>query len=458
MVKRSSRSLNKKCNHKRLPLKPYLSLSEDNKQSLDGKFAELQRKNKDSEKNVVKLQQKNKDSEKKLEQKIKEHARDISSIAKLEETVEDLRYNLASKYQDKQRYESAAQQYRALKDLKNEQRNRLSKNTSGTDQAVHDAKTAELKYSHKLRKMLIQAKKYPEAEAELERLLKRRNEFYSNDSSLQTSGRDYAFRNAFELACVRVELEKYDRAINQLEEIWRKRYNISPKCISDVNDGVIQLLDDLEAKNRGSHVEQVLKIAFEGNSKTAPSPSVSAIAKRGFSLYDKGKSGKATKYLQLAWNKSSPADKPNEKLKLGWYLARSRCYADNFAKALPLLNTISQLPDTKGPPSKDKIKTLLALAQLKTGDIVTAKDNAQTVFNKHKTKKILPEALDCYQADILLHAIAQEGHYVGKYTNAVKIWEEVYNDGTKLPLDAAVHHGKQLKYHAAAGWKLADEY
>lgn len=262
----------------------------------------------------------------------------------------------------------------------------------------------------------------------------------------------------FELACVRAELGNYERAINQVEDIWRKRDKTSSKCISNINNRVIQLLDNLEAKSAGVHTERVLKIAFEGNNKTAPSPAVPDIIKRGFGLFDKGKSAQATKYLQMAWNKRPSTDEPNEKLKLGWYLARSRCWAGNYAKAIPVLDSISRLNTTKGPPSQDHIKTLPALSQLNYGDIGLAKQNAQVIFTKYKTRKILLMGFDCHQADILLRAIAQEEYYPQKCKKAFEIWEEIYKNGKNLPLDTAGHHKKQLEYHAAAGIKLADSY
>lgn len=229
MVKRSSQK-SRNCTHKLLSLKPYLYLSKNSKQDLDGRIVELKQKNKDSEKTIAKLQQKNEESEKILQQKIKEYTRDTKSIKDLEETVENLRCNLASKYQDKQRFESAAQQYRALKHLKNEQQNRLSKNKSGTDQAVHEAKAAELKYSHKYRQTLIQAKDYYGAEAELERLLKRRQDFFPNSGSLKETRELH-----FEL-CKALRCQKSTQALAKAERLYGDRANLESRDAQKVDD------------------------------------------------------------------------------------------------------------------------------------------------------------------------------------------------------------------------------
>ncbi|KAL9105654.1 MAG: hypothetical protein Q9227_009203 [Pyrenula ochraceoflavens] len=420
-------------------------------------------------------------------------------------TVQNLREKLASKYEETKDFDSAAQQYRDLSKNKAQEREMWSQKVPLTDGSLRKARTAEsaeLEFILKYGKMLVKKENYPQAEATFDDLLERRKRYYNdrdvrcwqiqevqselckvlrlqgtetglvkaeelyykagfleNITSKNDVDRTWAVRNAFDLACVKAEQGRYDRAIDQLGYVWPYRHHASDDCIKEMNSGVINLLESFEKQGKSPNAESVLQIICKGNEALLPQLMRDLIA-FGQRLHNDGKSKQAVKYLRTAWmatpTQSSPV-RAEERLSYGWAYVLNLYYVGHPVPESDLKSML-KLCSTQTNPNKFHIKALLAHSQLNAKNFSLAKQTAQEVYNQYKTTTILPFQ-GYHHADTLIRAIAMEEFYDGKWTKAETIWKEVFEKARKLPLGSGNGHNKhQLEYHAETGLLLAKQW
>ena len=424
-------------------------------------------------------------------------------ITKFEATVENLRKNLASKYQETKDFDLAAQEYKHLSKVKAKERLMWSQQIPLTDGSAHCAQmaeSAELDYEFKYGKMLVENRKYHDAEVTFVNILERRERHYNDHhvrlwqtrevqselcrvlrlqmtkegfvkaeelyfkagfleslNSQNDADRTWAVQNAFNTACVRVERGHYVNAIKQLEYVWPYRHHASAEYIQEMDSRVVWLLESMEERGQGASAQSALEAICEGDGTLSPKL-LRALAAVGLRLRDEGNNRRAIKYLQIAWVKTSTTEQSKELLKLGWAYSLSLCDDGHGVRAESVLKRLLQLSKTKTTPNEIQVMALLAHTQLAAGNFQTAKQTAQAVYDQYRTSTIL-QSRRYHQADTLIRAIAREEFYNGKWTSAEKIWKTVFENARDLPIDSSSSANKdQIKNHAATGLELAKRW
>lgn len=444
-----------------------------------------------------KLEQKSLDFED-ASKKINKYQEEIVDLTAI---VEDLRAKLASKYKETKDFDSAAQQYQALIALKAKEKEMLpQKDLSDTisNQEAKSIETVELSYKYDYGKMLVDARNYRDAENIFDDVLERRKELYKdpkirrgptretqlelcNALRLQKSlkklseaadlcyeagslenldfqeadYRTWAIRNAFNLACVRIELGRYSDAIDQLNQVWPRRHRAFSEYIEEMEAEIARILENLEQQEEGAWADLVLKTVI-GSDRNVSRYLVGAMADIGLRLHKESQNDRGIEYIRTAWTISSSRGLSDESLSLGWSLACSLCQAKGFDAAKDVLKNLLKFSDTETYPSKHQVKALFAYTQFVTGEFRQAKQTAQNTYDQHKAKHIL-RSHGHHHADTLILATLKEKYYKGKWKTTVDVWNQIYKNARNLPL-ASSGDRDQLEHHATTGIKLAQEW
>lgn len=436
-----------------------------------------------------------------LEEVKKEVIRLQTDKSNLKTAFNKVRVDLLSTSERMEDFAMAQQQCDALSVAKAEEKTRLLGKTPTTPQAASAAETAEkeeLTYTYRSAKYLVKLNKYSDAEISFSRVLKRRKDndpdikdaftrevqfglcnvlclqgmpeklgeaekLYHAEANLESQdsqkpdNRDWAVRNAFHLACLRVQQHKYKIAIDNLQNVWSKSDDVSAECLTEMQSGVASLLETFRQENPDRYSRRVLGIIRHSNGTMADSL-VAAVRATGEHLYEGGQHEKAVDFLHVAWINTLPTAPRAEKFKLGWELAWSFCHTTRHDEAKIFLQSLLKHFDTPPDHFQDRVRALLAHTQLRAGKTVHAKHNAKIVYDKHKTNNIFESHLGTHEyhhADTLLRAIAQKGFCCTEQPEAKTIWKEVYQNAQNLRRDPS--NREQVRHHAETGHLLAEK-
>lgn len=260
----------------------------------------------------------------------------------------------------------------------------------------------------------------------------------------------WRLRNAFNVVCVLVEQHSCDNAVNELGSVWRK----GKDSVTEIEPEIDELLKSFRRHNAEDCAMQALQIVCKDNRNFSP-PLVKVMASEGIRSHEMGRHVEAINYLQKAFaNTSSSATQ--DRLRLGWPLALSYCQTKNFTAAVNVLENLLPISNSQTNPSDHCLHALLAYTLLTSGQSGPAKQQAQPVWNKHKTQNILPLP-EYHHADTLIRASIQDNYHDGKWKKIKDLWDKVYQDASKLcPPDQKARD--QIRTHIATGKMLAEKW
>ena len=427
-----------------------------------------------------------------LDERNNELALALSQLHEDKKSIISLRKAAASHHKHAKEFDLAAEQYDLLSKAREEEKDekKAKKDKTGASAAEKD----QLHYLHQKGKMLLEAERFADAEETLNYVIKRwkktRGDDWLHDSkdreaqlllcralrsqhsnakyveaedlyykqalldhlgSKSSADRDWAVRNAFELAFVAAEQGSYPYAVDQLKHVWSKRNLASAAYKHDLEAEIVQLLRLLEQRQQTQYASAVVAIACDGHAALPPNL-LQYFTEQGKHYYKRGEYVRAIPYLNKAWR--TPTLSRKEKLDLGWSFAWSTFHLDRFTDTRDTLELLLDCTSSNSSPSNLEVKALLACVQHRLSNFSVAENIARSVYEAHGASNLLGHPAFNH-AGILIGCLIKHNKKA-QYQAAGPVWQKLFEHAKTLLNDPASK--QHIRYYAGLGRELATEW
>lgn len=409
-------------------------------------------------------------------------------IAQSKQRIAELLNELALKCKETGNFDDAGKRYQELLNIKSREKTILRE--GGHEAQAKTVEAEEFSCKYKYGEMLSKTEKYDEAATVLKEVFRWRKDrdpnfqekstretllelcnvfrlgrsrdglekariLYRTQSDLDYGGstesvdHSWRLRNALNVVCVLIQQDSCEDALKELIYVWGKRKGGVAVIESEI-EGLLKLFRQKKAEDCAM---RALRLVCEDNRKFSLQL-VDIMATEGLRLHANRQYPEAVNFLDKAFTNTLPTA-ASDRMKRGWPLALSHCQMQNFRDPANILESLLPLSNLQTNPSEHCLKALLAYALLASSQPSSAKTNAKSVWDTHKTQNIL-QLPEYHHADTLIRAMAQDVYYNEKWKEAKDIWVEVYQNARVLCSDRQAT--SQVQFHIATGTMLAEEW
>ncbi|KAL9616863.1 MAG: hypothetical protein Q9160_008319 [Pyrenula sp. 1 TL-2023] len=292
-----------------------------------------------------------------------------------------------------------------------------------------------------------------------EKLKRARGIHYKAGNLKDSDAEDYekhswTILSAFYCEFITIKLRDHDFGIKPLKNIWKIRHEASNSYTREIESRTFELLRLFIERNE-DHLAIRLIGAMCKDNQPLPDECSRAVIALVSHLHRTDQNIRALELLLITPGNSSPMEPGDYRMNVGWELAWSFCQSRDFSSAERALHDLLAFADNQSEPNESQIKALLAHAQLYQHKYELAKDNARAVLDDHGVACTL-EHQGYHHADTLILAIIEDDKDKDRWTNAYKIWGQVFENAQSLKMNET--NREQQQHHAAAGHIFAEKW